>query len=555
LKGIIMKKLILFIGMLALVSCQNPSYDLVITNGLIIDGTGQPGKTGDIAIRDGKIIKVGESLDFNTIRVIDAQQQVISPGFIDVLSWASGPILYDGEVHSVVRQGITTTVFGEGWSMGPVNENVREEMKNFWGEYDIKYDWNTLHDYLKYVEQNGSSVNVASFVGATTVRLYVIGLEDRKATPQEMEQMKSLVREEMKLGALGLASSLVYTPAFYADTEELTELAKVAAEFDGVYISHIRGEGTDLIPALEELITISRSANIPAEVYHLKAAGKPNWDKLDDAIQLLESAQKEGLKITADIYPYTAGATGLSAMMPPWSKDGGDKALVKRLSDKKIRTKIKKEILNSTSGWENFYWMAGGGENILVSYLSDDRKQYQGKTIAEIAEILKKDELETIFDLLIAEKGGGGGIYFLMSDENIIKKMKLPWVSFCTDEDSYKTSGLMSKRNPHPRAYGTFPRILGKYVREEKVLSLPEAIRKMTSLPASNLGLKDRGLIREGMAADLVIFDAEKIIDKADYANPHQYPQGLSHVIVNGQPVILDGEHTGNKPGKALFRN
>lgn len=554
-KGIIMKKLIALIVMLLFISCQNPSYDLVITNGLIIDGTGQPGKIGDIAIRDGKIIKVGESLDFNTIRVIHAHQQVVSPGFIDVLSWASGPILYDGEVHSVVRQGITTAIFGEGWSMGPVNENVREEMKNFWGEYDIKYDWKTLHDYLIYVEQKGSSVNVASFIGATTVRLYVIGLEDRKATPEEMEQMKSLVREEMKLGALGLASSLVYTPAFYADTEELTELAKVAAEFGGVYISHIRGEGTDLIPALEELITISRSANIPAEVYHLKAAGKPNWDKLDDAIKLLESAQKDGLKITADIYPYTAGATGLSAMMPPWSKDGGDKALVKRLSDKKTRAKIKKEILNSTSGWENFYWMAGGGENILVSYLSDGRKEYQGKTIAEIAEIFKKDELETIFDLLIAEKGGGGGIYFLMSDENIVTKMKLPWVSFCTDEDAYKTSGLMSKRNPHPRAYGTFPRILGKYVHEEKVLSLPEAIRKMTYLPASNLGLKDRGLIREGMAADLVIFDAEKIIDKADYANPHQYPEGISHVIVNGQPVVMDGEHTGNKPGKALFRN
>jgi N-acyl-D-amino-acid deacylase len=550
-----MKKIIILFGLIFLVSCQMPTYDLVIKNGMILDGSGQPGKKGDIAITNGKIVKIGESLDVKAAQIIDAGQKVVSPGFIDVLSWACGPILYDGEVHSVVRQGITTAIFGEGWSMGPVNENVRDEMKNFWGEYDIKYDWNTLHDYLKYVEQKGSSVNVASFIGATTVRLYVIGLEDRKATPEEMEQMKSLVREEMKLGALGLGSSLVYTPAFYADTEELTELAKVAAEFGGVYISHVRGEGTDLIPALEELISISRSANIPAEVYHFKAAGKSNWNKLDDAIKLLESARKEGLKITADIYPYTAGATGLSAMMPPWSKDGGDNALVKRLSDKKTRAKIKKEILNSTSGWENFYWMAGGGENILVSYLSDDRKEYQGKTIAEIAKVFKKDELETIFDLLIAEKGGGGGIYFLMSDENIIKKMKLPWVSFGTDEDAYKPSGLMSKRNPHPRAYGTFPRILGEYVREEHVLSLPEAIRKMTSLPASNLGLKDRGLIREGMAADLVIFDADKIIDKADYANPHQYPEGLTHVIVNGQIVVADGEHTGNKPGKALFRN
>ena len=550
-----MKKLTLLLGMLVLISCQTTTYDLVIKNGLIIDGTGQEGKLGDIAINDGIIVKIAKALNVNARMTIDASQQIVSPGFIDVLSWASGPVLYDGEVHSVVRQGITTAVFGEGWSMGPVNDTVRKEMKSFWPEYEIQYNWNTLYDYLKYLEGKGSSVNFASFVGATTVRLYVIGLEDRKATPEEMEQMKALVRKEMQLGALGLASSLVYTPAFYADTEELIELAKVTAEFDGIYISHVRGEGSDLLPALEELITISREANIAAEVYHFKAAGNPNWDQLDPAIALLESARKEGLKITADIYPYTAGATGLSAMMPPWSKDGGHDALVKRLMASKIRAQIKKEIQNSTSGWENFYWMAGGGENILVSYLSDTRKQYQGKTIAEIAGIFKKDELETVFDLLIAEKGGGGGIYFLMSEKNVAKKMKLPWVSFCTDEDAYKTSGLMSKRNPHPRAYGTFPRILGKYVREENVLTLPEAIRKMTSLPAANLGLKDRGLIREGMAADLVIFDAEKIIDKADYANPHQYPEGLTHVIVNGQPVILKGEHTGSKPGRALFRN
>ncbi len=549
------KKVVVLIGVLFLLSCENVTYDLVIKNGMIIDGTGQAGETGDIAISDGKIVKTGPSLNVSAKSTIDATGLVVTPGFIDILSWACGPIVYDGEVHSVVRQGITTAVFGEGWSMGPVNDNVREEMRSFWPDYNLQYQWQTLYDYLKYVEQKGTSVNIASFVGATTARLYVIGLEDRKATAEEMAQMKALVRKEMELGALGLASSLVYTPAFYADTEELTEMAKVAAEFGGIYISHIRGEGSDLIPALEELITISRDAKIASEVYHLKAAGKANWDKLDQAIALLESARAEGLDITADIYPYTAGATGLSAMMPPWSKDGGDAALVKRLLDSKTRAKIKKEILTSTSGWENFYWMAGGGEGILVSYLADARKEYQGKTIAEIAKIFKKDEIETIFDLLIAEKGGGGGIYFLMSEENVAKKMKLPWVSFCTDEDAYKTSGLMSKRNPHPRAYGTFPRILGKYVREEQVLTLPEAIRKMTSLPAEKLGLKDRGIIRAGMAADLVIFDANVIIDKAEYTNPHQYPVGISHVIVNGQPVVSNGEHTGNKPGKALLRN
>jgi len=550
-----MKSILYFLIILMIFSgCNNTQYDLIIKNGTIIDGTGADRFPADILINEGKIIRIEDNLDANAQEVIDAKNLVVAPGFIDVLSWASGPVLYDGEVHSVVKQGITTAIFGEGWSMGPVNQRVRSEMKTFWTEYDIDYSWETLYEYLKIVEQQGTSVNIASFVGATTVRLHVIGLEDRNATPDELAQMQNLVRREMEKGALGLASSLVYTPAFYADTDELIALASAASEYGGVYISHVRGEGTDLIPAIEELVTISEAANIPAEIYHLKAAGKPNWDKLDPAITLIENARKRGLKITADIYPYTAGATGLSAMMPPWTKDGGNEALVERLKDPESRAKIKDEILNSFSGWENFYWMAGGGENILVSYLTGDRKKYQGKTIAEIAQFLGKDVLDTVFDLIIAEHGGGGGIYFLMSEENVAKKMKLPWVSFCTDEDAYKTSGLMSKRNPHPRAYGTFPRILGKYVREEKILSLEDAIQKMTSLPANNLGLKDRGMIKEDMAGDLVIFDPDKIIDMAGYSNPHQYPKGLLHVVVNGQLVVHKGEHTGAKPGKALFR-
>jgi N-acyl-D-amino-acid deacylase len=551
-----MKKLFVICIVLWLCGCTQTTYDLVVTNGKIIDGTGRAPYTADIAVKNGQIISISEHLNVSAIQKIDASGLIVSPGFIDVLSWACGPILYDGEVHSLVRQGITTAVFGEGWSMGPVNEKVRIEMQqNFWPEYELQYNWETLQDYLKIVESKGTSVNIASFVGATTVRLHVIGVEDRKATAQELEEMKALVQREMELGALGVASSLVYTPAFYADTKELIELAKVAAKNDGVYMSHIRGEGTDLLTALEELITIAREAKIPAEVYHLKAAGKPNWHLLTPAIALIESAREQGLKITADMYPYTAGATGLSAMMPPWAKDGGNEALIKRLQDAAIRNKIKAEILTSFSGWENFYWMAGGGENILVSYLTDDRKQYQGKTIAQIAEMWNKDELETVFDLLIAEKGGGGGIYFLMSDENITRKIQLPWVSFCTDEDAYKTSGLMSERNPHPRAYGTFPRILGKYVRQEEVLTLTEAIRKMTFLPASNLGLNDRGVLKEGKAADLVIFDANTVKDKSTYTNPHQYPEGIYHVIVNGQAVVLDQKHTGNTPGRALSRN
>ena len=539
---------------LLLSACTSEKYDLIIRNGIIVDGTGQERFKADLAIDDGRIIKIENNLTAQGDHEIDAKGMVVSPGFIDVLSWACGPIVYDGEAHSVIRQGITTAVFGEGWSMGPVNDEVRAEMKSFWPEYDLKYDWNTLGGYLRFLEQKGVSVNVASFVGATTIRLAVIGTEDRKATDEEMEKMRSLMRQEMELGALGLASSLVYTPAFYADTDELIALAEVAAEYGGIYMSHIRGEGSDLIPALQELITISEKAKIPAEIYHLKAAGLENWTKLDTAITLLENARARGLKITADIYPYTAGATGLSAMMPPWSKDGGNSALVKRLQDPQTRSKIKSEIKNDFSGWDNFYWMAGGGENILVSYLSGDRKQFQGKTIAEISGIMGKDELETVFDLLVQEEGGGGGIYFFMSEENVTKKMKLPWVSFCTDEDVYKTTGLMSKRNPHPRAYGTFPRILGKYVREDGVISLEEAIRKMTSLPAQTLGLKDRGAIQAGLAADLVIFDPQTVSDKATYTNPHQYPEGIFYVVVNGEVVVDQQTHTGRKPGRALFR-
>jgi N-acyl-D-amino-acid deacylase len=546
-------KLVVFALTVFLLSCSSEHYDIIIKNGTVVDGTGSNGYKSDVGIKEGKIYLIDESISGNATSIIEASGQVVAPGFIDILSWASGPIVYDGEVQSVVCQGITTAIFGEGWSMGPVNEAVRDEMRSMWKEYDIKYDWKTLADYLKFVEKQGTSVNIASFVGATTVRLYVLGNEDRLATPEEMKQMKDLVRQEMEAGALGVATSLVYTPAFYADTEELIELSKVAAEYDGIYISHIRGEGADLIEAMEEFITIAEKANIAAEVYHLKAAGKENWQKLDEAIALIENARKSGFDITADIYPYTAGATGLNAMMPPWSKEGGTAELVKRLKNKSTRKKIKREILTSTSGWENFYWMAGGGEGILVSYLSKN-KEYQGKSIAEIAKIMKKDDIDAIFDLLIDENGFGGGIYFLMSEENIEKKMKLPWVCFCTDEDAYKLTGLMSKRNPHPRAYGTFPRVLGKYVREKGIITLEDAVRKMSALPADRLGLTDRGRIKKDLAADIVIFNPETVIDKATYTQPHQFPEGITYVIVNGKIVVKDGIHTGTKPGKALFK-
>ena len=547
-----MNKITFFLLVMIFLNGCVSEYDVIIRNGKVIDGSGSVGYRADIGIKNGKIAVIDEHISKTGAMEIDAQNQVVCPGFIDILSWASGPVLYDGEVRSVVQQGITTAVFGEGWSMGPVNDSIRQGMKNFWMEYNLDYHWQSLAGYLNYVEKKGSSVNVASFIGATTVRMYVVGFNDRKANAEEMERMRNLVGQAMEEGALGLASSLVYTPAFYASTDELIELSKITAAYGGIYISHIRGEGADLLKSVQELLTISRQAQIPAEIYHFKAAGKDNWHLLDEAIAMIQKAHQNGLDITADIYPYTAGATGLDAMIPPWAKEGGDQALVTRLRDSKQRQKIKRQILTSKSGWENFYQMAAGGENILVSYLSEKNKSLQGKSIAEIARIKNKDEIDTIFDLLVEEAGYGGGIYFLMSEDNVKKKIQLPWVSFCTDEDAYRPEGLMGKRNPHPRAYGTFPRILGKYVREEKVISIQEAIRKMSSLPAARLGLHDRGLLKKGMAADIVVFDPVRVKDQATYLNPHQYPKGIHHVLVNGIPVVKDGEHTGALPGKAL---
>jgi N-acyl-D-amino-acid deacylase len=535
-------------------SCQHKEYDLLIRNGLIIDGSGSPGFSADLAVKDGRIQCIGTSLTGAAREIIDAGGQIVCPGFIDMLSWACGPVMYNGNVPSVIRQGITTAVFGEGWSMGPLNARVAREMESFWPEYKINYNWKTMADYLRIVEKKGTAVNIASFVGATTLRVYAIGYDDRQATAAEMKLMEDLLRTEMAAGALGLGSSLVYTPAFYANTNELTRLARVAAEYGGMYISHIRNESTDLLSAIRELITISETAHIPAEIYHFKASGKENWGKQDSAVILVDQARCRGLEIGADMYPYTAGATGLSAMIPPWAKEGGDDSLVARLQKPDLRARIKSEIRNSASGWENFYRMSDGGENILISYLSDEREEWQGKTLAEIARLKSKDELEVLFDLLVAEKGGGGGIYFLMSEENVANTLKLSWMAFCTDEDAYQPEGLMGRHRPHPRAYGTFPRVLGKYVREEKILSLEEAIRKMTSLPASRSGFKDRGLLKQGLAADIVIFDPNTVSDKATYADPHQFPTGINYVIVNGRVAVRNGKQTDVQAGRALFK-
>jgi N-acyl-D-amino-acid deacylase len=423
-------------------------------------------------------------------------------------------------------------------------------------QIDIKYDikWNTLAEYLQYLEKRGVSCNVASFIGATTIREYVIGFEDKQPTPEQLDQMRELVRKEMEAGALGIGTSLIYPPAFYAKTEELIELCKVAAKYQGKYISHMRSEGSRLLEALDELIRISREAKIPAEVYHIKVSGQQNWPKIDDLLSRIEAAQKEGLKITADMYTYTAGGTGLDASLPPWTEDGGYPALFKRLRDPATREKIKAEVQKPTSGWENLYFDAGGPEHILLAeFRSEKLKPLTGKTLAEVARMRGKDPIDTAMDLIAEDESRIGTLYFIISEDNVKKELAKPWISFGSDEASQAPEGLFLKSNPHPRAYGNFARVLGKYLRDEKVIPMKEAVRRLSGLPATNLGLDHRGFLKEGMFADVVVFDPATIADRATYEKPHQYAVGMKHVFVNGVQVLKDGEHTGAKPGRALW--
>jgi N-acyl-D-amino-acid deacylase len=398
------------------------------------------------------------------------------------------------------------------------------------------------------------SCNVASFIGATTIREYVIGFEDKQPTPQQLDQMRELVRKEMETGALGIGTSLIYPPAFYAKTEELVELCKVAAKYQGKYISHMRSEGNRLLEALDELIRISREAKIPAEIYHIKASGHQNWPKIEDLLSRIEAAQKEGLKITADMYTYTAGGTGLDASLPPWTEDGGYPALFKRLRDPATREKIKAEVQKPTGAWENLYLDAGGPEHILLAeFRSEKLKPLTGKTLAEVARMRGKDPIDTAMDLIAEDESRIGTLYFIISEDNIRKELAKPWISFGSDEASQAPEGVFLQSNPHPRAYGNFARVLGKYVRDEKVIPIKEAIRRLSGLPATNLGLDHRGFLKEGMFADVVVFDPATIADRATFEKPHQYAVGVKHVFVNGVQVLKDGEHTGAKPGRALW--
>jgi len=449
---------------------------------------------------------------------------------------------------------VTTQIMGEGWSMGPLNERLKKQVVAEQGDIRFDIEWTTLAEYLKYLERRGVSQNVASFVGATTVRQYVLGEGDVQPTPAQLKEMRELVRQAMEEGALGVGSSLIYAPAFYARTEELIEMCKVAAKYKGKYISHMRNEANKLTEAVEELILISREAGLPAEIYHLKAAGTQNWPKMSKVIAMVEAARREGLKITADMYTYPAGATGLNASLPPWALDGGYDELYKRLLDAATRRKIAEAVRTPTDEWENLYLNAGSPDRVLLSgFRSEKLKPLTGKTLGEVSKMRGTDPVETIMDLILEDRSRVDAIYFQMSEENIKKQIRQPWVSFGSDGASMAPEGVFLKSSTHPRAYGNFARLLGKYVREEKVISLSEAVRRLTGLPATNLGLDRRGFLRTGMFADVVVFDPQTIADRATFENPHQYSVGVKHVLVNGVQVLKDGEHTGAKPGRALW--
>src|SRR6202163_2430961 len=529
-------------------------FDVIIKSRLVYDGTGDEPQHIDVAIRGDRIVGIGDFASAHANTIVDAHGLAVAPGFINMLSWSTESLIEDGRSQSEIRQGVTTEIMGEGESMGPVNDRIREHMLR--EQKDIHYEikWNTLAEYLRYLEARGVSCNVASFIGATTIHEYVIGFEDKAPTAQQLDQMRELVRREMEAGALGIGTSLIYPPAFYAKTDELIELCKVAAKYQGKYISHMRSEGNRLLEALDELIRISRAVEIPAEVYHIKAAGQQNWSKIDSLLSRIEAARKEGLKITANMYTYTAAGTGLDACLPPWTEDGGYPALFKRLRDPATRAKIAAEVKMDTDKWENLYLAAGSPEKILLAgFKSEKLKPLTGKSLAEVAKMRGKDPVEAIMDLISEDESRIDSVYFLMSEENVKKEIAKPWVSFGSDEASQAPEGNFLKSNCHPRAYGNFARVLGKYVRDEKVIPLKEAIHKLSGLPATNLGLDHRGFIKEGMSADVVVFDPAMVADRATFEKPHQYAIGMKHVFVNGVQVLKDGEHTGEKPGRALW--
>jgi len=533
--------------------CDRASdYDVIIRGGTIYDGSGRLPYIGDLAIADDRIAVIGDLSEQRGKVEIDANGKAVSPGFINMLSWATRTLLEDGRGMSDLKQGVTLEVMGEGFSMGPLNDAMKQEMLARQG--DIRFDiaWTTLNEYLEYLTNKGISPNVASYVGATTLRVHEIGYEDRPASEAELARMRDLVREAMRDGALGVGSSLIYAPANFADTDELIALASGAAEFGGAYISHIRSEGDRLEEAVSELIKIASITGAPSEIYHLKASGQPNWYKLQNVFGMIEAARDAGLRITADIYPYPASATGLNASMPLWVQEGGHDAWIVRLKDPGIRARVVAEMNDPDADWENRFLQAGPDNILLLGFNNDKLKPLIGKTLKEVADERGTDPAETAIDLVIEDDSRVDVSYFMMSEDNVRRKVAQPWISFGSDAGAPAAEGVFLQSNPHPRAYGTFARVLGKYSRDEGVIPLHEAVRRMTSLPASNIGIRGRGRLAEDFYADVVVFDPETIADRATFEEPHQYATGVEHVFVNGEQVILDGEHTGATPGRVV---
>jgi N-acyl-D-amino-acid deacylase len=549
-----MRRILLLMAIsLPLISCSR-NFDVVLRNGLICDGTGSPCTAGGVALSGDKIAKIGDvSADHGRID-IDVHGQIIAPGFINLMSGPDG-LFADGRGLSDLLQGVTLEIFGEGESLGPLNDDMRaEELRE---QRDIKYDinWHTLNEGLQALERHGISPNVASFIGAATPRVYVLGRANRAPTPVELDQMRALTDQAMQEGALGVASALIYAPGNYAKTDELVALAEVVAKHKGIYISHMRNEGDHELEAVDELISIARQARVPAEIYHLKVAGAKNWSHLPEVIQKVEAARGEGLAITADMYTYTAGATGLDAAMPPWVQEGGLEAWRKRLQDPAIRKRVKQEMLSSDK-YDNLLAAAGSPDNVLlIGFNSEQLKPLTGKTLAEVASMRHSTPEDTAMDLVIEDDSRIETVYFLMSEDNIRKQIVLPWVSFGADADPEGVDGVFLKFSAHPRAFGNFARVYARYVRDEKLMTVTEAVRRMTSLPASNLGIAHRGLLRQGYFADIAVFDPNTIQDHATFEKPRQFATGVSEVFVNGVEVVQNGEHIGAKPGRVVKRD
>jgi N-acyl-D-amino-acid deacylase len=552
--------------LLAATACatEPEHFDVLIRGGTVYDGSGAPGLVADVGILGDTVAAVGDLAGATADAEVDASGLAVAPGFINMLSWATQSLIVDGRSQGDIRQGVTIEVFGEGASMGPMNDSMKarfledfenlvdspEEVERLLGGSEVP--WTTLGEYLEFLEAKGISTNVASFLGATTARVHEMGYADRAPTANELARMQTLVHTAMQEGAMGIGSSLIYAPAFYADTDELVALSRVAGEYGGMYISHMRSEGNRLLEAIDELITIAREGELPAQIYHLKQAGRENWDKLDEVIERVETARSDGIRITADMYTYTAGSTGLDVAMPPWVQEGGYDAWAERLRDPAIRARVEREMIEPTDEWENLMRAAGPEGTLMVGFVNEELRGYIGMTLAEIAAERGTNPQRTAMDLVVEDGSRTSVVYFLMSEDNVKRQIALPWVSFDSDAPSMAPEAPFTNASTHPRAYGNFARLLGKYVRDEGVIPMEEAIRKLTSFPAATLGVDRRGTLAPGYFADVAIFDPGAIGDRATFEDPHQYSVGMVHVFVNGEQVLRDGEHTGAMPGRVV---